>query len=520
MVVKRRERPARRGSGLLPPTDLLYISHGLHGAADATSRLGRVCCKVALHCICIQCFNKRQFCGQASQSGAWISDTGLHRHYARVTSTEGVVIGMHREWATRERRDSNTGSVTSTDASNQRSVRQTAMAMLLTTLVLSGCGGGSGDRNQTVVPQPPAVTPPATSVELQRVFPMLAFAQPLGLLQAPGDSGSWYVLEKQGVVRRFDNDPAAATSSTWLDISTTVSSVSEGGLLGMAFHPSFNGTGEVFVSYTAPGPFRSVISRFTVTATGVPDPATEQVVIEIPQPETNHNGGHILFGADGYLYIGLGDGGGGGDPFETGQNTGALLGSILRLDVDGAAPYEIPADNPFAGNTPCVGGTGTMACPEIFAWGLRNPWRYSEDSQTGDLWIGDVGQNAWEEVDRAEGGENFGWDEREGANCFEPAVGCDTANVDPIAQYDHSVGQSVTGGYVYRGLTYPALFGQYLFGDFVSGRVWRVPADSPQATLPIELANTAISISSFGEALDGEVYVVDFNGGIYQVVVP
>lgn len=389
--------------------------------------------------------------------------------------------------------------------------------------IAAGCSGSGGDnRNNTVIPPTtPPPPPPPGSLSLDQVFTQLSFNQPLAMLQAPGDDSRWFVVEKPGTVRVFDNDPAVASSDVWINFGIDVSAVGEGGLLGMAFHPDFANNGEVFMSYTAPGPFRSVVSRFTVDAgTGLPDPASEEFIISIPQPETNHNGGNIAFGADGMLYVALGDGGGGGDPFENGQDTTTLLGSILRLDVDGGTPYAIPADNPFAGNTECASGSGTADCPEIFAWGLRNPWRFSFDSQSGELWIGDVGQGAWEEIDRSTGGENFGWDEREGAHCFEPATGCDLNNVDPITEYDHSVGQSVTGGYVYRGTAFPALVGQYVFGDFVSGRIWRVPADAAQGAAPEELANTSLSISSFGEGVDGELYVVDFSGLLYRIAPP
>lgn len=388
-------------------------------------------------------------------------------------------------------------------------------------LIAAGCGGGGDDRRVGISPPPPPPASPATSVELEPAFTGLSFQQPVLLLKAPGDADTWYVLEKAGAVRSFPDDPGAAASELWLDLRATVSSVSEGGLLGMAFHPDFPQTPEVFLNYTATGPFRTVISRFTVdVASGLPDPGSETIILEVPQPDTNHNGGNLVFGADGLLYVGLGDGGGAGDPSENGQDTTTLLGAILRLDVDSAAPYGIPAGNAFAGNTECSSGVGTQPCPEIFMWGLRNPWRFNFDADTGELWIGDVGELTWEEIDRGTGGENFGWDDREGAHCFEPQVGCATGSVDPITEYGRADGQSVTGGYVYRGSAYPSLAGQYLFGDFTSGRVWRVPAAAPQGSTPVLLADTAVRIVSFATDENDELFAVGFGGSIYRIVVP
>lgn len=343
------------------------------------------------------------------------------------------------------------------------------------------------------------------------------------MLQAPGDASRWFVVEKGGRVLTFPDDPnvALADVATFVDITDRVdASFPESGLLGMAFHPDFETNREVFLSYTAPGaPLVSVISRFVVDTNGELDPDSEDVVLTLPQPNSNHNGGNIVFGPDGFLYIGLGDGGGAGDPGENGQDPTTLYGAILRIDADGGPPYAIPADNPFAVNTECVDGTGSLECPEIFAWGFRNPWRFTFDSDTGDLWVGDVGQNAWEEIDRVDISENYGWDEREGAHCFEPQTGCSLDNVDPITEYSHDLGSSVTGGYVYRGAAIPELVGFYLFGDFGSGRIWAVPADSEQGVEPDELVDTAIGISSFARSDAGELFVLHFdNGTIHRIV--
>jgi glucose/arabinose dehydrogenase len=361
---------------------------------------------------------------------------------------------------------------------------------------------------------------------VQRVFSQLTFNLPVALMQAPGDNSRWFIVEKLGVVRVFDNDPSVSSSSVFIDISPRVNSgPNEAGLLGMAFHPDFAANGQVYLSYTRTGsPLISVMSRFLVDpATGNLDDGSELEILTVPQEAGNHNGGNIAFGADGFLYIGFGDGGGGGDPNERAQDTTYILGSMVRLDIDVVPParYAIPASNPFSINTNCVDGVGGASpCPEIFAWGFRNPWRFSFDSQTGELWVGDVGQVDWEEIDRVELGLNYGWDEREGAHCFEPTVGCDMNNVDPITEYGHIDGNiSVTGGFVYHGTAIPNLPGFYVFGDFGSGRIWGVPTTSSQGTVPEEIDDTTLNISSFAEGVDGELYALDyFAGEIYQII--
>ena len=398
---------------------------------------------------------------------------------------------------------------------------QSMLHLFLVTLTLQACGGGVGTEPNALPPVPPPQPPPPLSVVIEPVFTQLSFSSPVAMMQSPGDDTRWYVVEQRGIVRVFDHDVNVASSSVYLDIDSRVdSSANEAGLLGMAFHPDFQNNGQVFLSYTRGGPLTSVVSRFTVDPnSGLPDPASEFIVLTVPQPFGNHNGGNLAFGPGGNLYIGFGDGGGGGDPEENGQDTHNILGAIVRVDVDGAPPYAIPIDNPFATNSQCMAGFGTMDCPEIYAWGLRNPWRFSFDLQNGDLWVADVGQGSWEEVDRVELGLNYGWDEREGAHCFEPANGCSLNNVDPITEYDHSVGQSITGGYVYRGSRIPALQGIYIFGDFVSGRIWGIPADSEQGVVADELMHTSLGISSFAQSPDGEIYVIDYGAGeIHQIV--
>ncbi|NNF39842.1 MAG: hypothetical protein HKN64_00590, partial [Woeseiaceae bacterium] len=347
--------------------------------------------------------------------------------------------------------------------------------MALVSLTVGACGGGSSDGNVVTTPvgdPPPVDTVPA--VQLRRVFEQLAFLQPVALKHAPGDASRWFVVEKGGTIRVFANNANSSSTSVFLDISPVVNSLGEGGLLGMAFHPNFPLTPEVYVSYTrSEAPLKSYVSRFFSTDNGQTlNAGTEQVLLTLSQPESNHNGGDVQFGPDGNLYIAFGDGGGVGDPRGYAQDTGNLHGTIVRLDVDGTAPYEIPSGNPFFGNGPCTQGFGGAACPEIFAWGLRNPWRFSFDSATGKLWAGDVGQGAWEEVDVINAGQNYGWNVREGANCYPPGSSCGSTFTEPVAQYDHSAGdRSITGGFVYRGTAIPGLVDWYVFGDFVSGRI-------------------------------------------------
>ena len=259
------------------------------------------------------------------------------------------------------------------------------------------------------------------------------------LRQAPGDSSQWYIVERRGRVHVFVNDAATTTTDVFVDISARVdASVSESGLLGMAFHPNYPATPEVFLSYTSGDPLTSRVSRVRLDASGTAlDPASEEVLLQIAQPRSNHNGGDLAFGPAGLLYASFGDGGGGGDPGENAQNTTNILGTVLRIDVDAGAPYQIPSDNPFAGGGLCDLGSGTGECPEIYAWGLRNPWRMSFDSITGELWLGDVGQGDWEEVDRVVLGGNYGWNDREGAHCFDPPSACATNFQEPVSEYDH-----------------------------------------------------------------------------------
>jgi glucose/arabinose dehydrogenase len=279
----------------------------------------------------------------------------------------------------------------------------------------------------------------------------------------------------------------------------------EEGLLGFAFSPRYQSDGRVYVYYSAGDPRRSVISRFDVSG-GVMDLASERVVMEVTQPYENHNGGQLAFGPDGMLYVALGDGGWGGDPHGNGQNLGELLGSILRIDVSGDT-YTVPDDNPFVGQ---AGARG-----EIWAYGFRNPWRFSFDRDTGDLWAGDVGQNQWEEVDLVVGGGNYGWNIMEAFECYGAAQ-CDQGGLRaPRAAYGHGDGCSVTGGYVYRGSALPELVGWYIYGDYCSGNIWAV--NTADDSDPVLLARSELPIAAFGELPDGEIVAVTFANGIFRL---
>ncbi len=378
----------------------------------------------------------------------------------------------------------------------------------------------------------PAQPTDTTSVTTSLAYPSLpAQSQLLHMLQRPGDDSRWYVVRRTGQVVRFQNTASASSVSTVIDLSGPVnSSANETGLLGMAFHPNFSSNGEVYFSYTITGtggtnPYTSVISRFTSNDGGdTIDPGSEEILLTLEQRYNNHNGGNIAFGPDGYLYIGFGDSGSGGDPGNRSQNTGTLHGSLLRIDVDNGSPYGIPSDNPFSSEAICnaeeVTDNNLNACPETYAWGLRNPWRWSFDTATGDLWLADVGQNAREEVNIIELGGNYGWKIQEGTACFSPSSGCDnTGLVEPVVEYSHSLGQSITGGYVYRGDDIPELTGRFIFGDFVSGRIWAVSTDEEGNYGRDQLQDTSYSIASFAQDQEGEVYLLNYaNGRIRKLV--
>jgi len=422
--------------------------------------------------------------------------------------------------------------------------------------VMAACGGPSPLENPPPDASPPAPAPPdgqqsgldsrpvnsmcvataqpglGSAIDDARVFPNLTFQSPVLMLQAPGDDTKWYVLEQRGVVRVFDNVSSTTTASTYVDLQARVRDGGEAGLLGMAFDPAFATNGRVYLSYTSDptvngSMLESRISRFTVSG-AVLDPASETILLRIAQPFTNHNGGHIAFGPDGFLYAGFGDGGSGGDPGNRAQNRSELLGKLIRIDVRGnGSTYAIPADNPYAGAALCTSGvaTGGARCPEIHAYGFRNPWRWSFDraATTPDLWLADVGQNAFEEVNRVQRGGNYGWRFREGLHCFNPATNCPAASegvplIDPVAEYSHALGNSVTGGYVYRGTAIPSLVGRYVFGDFGSGRIFGLIPNEAGTLQVQELLSTGALISSFAEGNDGELYYVNYSGSLFRIV--
>ena len=412
--------------------------------------------------------------------------------------------------------------------------------LIASLLVLEACHSSDDDNQQP--PPPPGVTvgldarpsnltclapakapPVSTSVQLQRVFQNVTLNQPLAMLQTPGDDSRWYVVQKGGTVRVFANTASPAASTF---ISLTVNSGGEGGLLGMAFHPQWSTNRYVYLSFTEGSPMVSVVARFTMSANFMTaDPATRVNVIRVPQPvESNHKGGQIAFDRDGFLFFGLGDGGGGGDPYSTGLDTTDLLGSLLRIDVDNGTPYAIPPDNPFAS----AGGicdlrvhtNSASSCPEIYAWGLRNPWRWSFDSATDDLWLGDVGQGAREEIDRVQRGGNYGWNCREGSIAYNSCATPASTFLDPVHDYPRSAGYSVTGGYVYRGQALQQLVGRYVFGDFGSGLIWQLVPNGAGGYTPQQLLDfNNDSLASFGQGDDGELYVVDIQGGALHKIV-
>lgn len=382
-------------------------------------------------------------------------------------------------------------------------------------LMLGACGSGGEGGTVSVEPV----------LGVERVFPLLNFTAPVAMIQAPGNGSRWFVVEQAGRVRVFGNDQATAGSDSFVDITDRVDSGGETGLLGMAFHPDFPSDPRVYLSYTnADAGLVSRISEFRSSDGGLTlDPASEQMLMVLDQPQANHNGGQLAFGPDGFLYIGMGDGGGANDQHGTignGQSMTTLLGKILRIDVD-ASPgpdYGIPVDNPFAGNPKCGPSAGAQPCPEIYAAGFRNPWRWSFDRQTGELWVGDVGQDALEEIDRVVLGGNYGWRCFEGTRPTGLPCGSEPNLLPPVAEYDRSQGRTVTGGYVYRGSSIVGLPGRFVFGDFITGTLWFIASDA-QPTLRITGGlPTGLNISSFGEGVDGELYVVHYGGQLYRLI--
>jgi len=376
--------------------------------------------------------------------------------------------------------------------------------------VLPACGGS----NKTTTTTPPP--PPPSSITLTPV--VSGFSSPVDLQPSGDSTGRLFVVEQAGTIRIVHGGVVLATP--FLDIRTRVNFSGEMGLLGVAFHPGFAQNQRFYVNYVrllGASQIQSVIAEYQASAADAnqADPATERILLTVNQPFTNHKGGQVAFGPDKFLYIGLGDGGSGGDPLGNGQNLQTLLGKMLRIDVDhttGALPYAIPADNPF------VAGGGL---PEIWAYGLRNPFRFSFDTASGKLFVGDVGQNLYEEVDILQKGGNYGWNVMEGLHCYNPATGCDkTGLMLPIAEYGHSEGIAVIGGYVYHGPAIPALAGSYVFADFGAGKIWRLTQDNAGAWQPVLLLSGGPNMSSFGQDSAGDLYLVDYGGGAILKVTP
>jgi glucose/arabinose dehydrogenase len=355
-----------------------------------------------------------------------------------------------------------------------------------------------------------AVAWPGISFEQRAV----GLTLPVQVAHAGDGSGTLYVVEQGGRIRTLKDGALGVVP--FLDISARVVNGGERGLLGVAFSPGYATTGTFYVNYTRGEDGATVVARYRVTRNpDVADPSSEEVLLIIDQPFGNHNGGQIAFGPDGFLYIGMGDGGSGGDPQGNAQNPGTLLGKMLRIDVEGGVfPYDVPLGNPFVDNTGFRG--------EIWALGLRNPWRFSFDRGTGDLYIGDVGQGSFEEVDfqpaSSTGGENYGWNVLEGNSCFG-GTACNPLDfVPPVAVYDHSQGCSITGGAVYRGGAYPGMEGIYFYADFCSGRVWGLSRDGSAWENSL-LLTVPFSVSSFGEDEAGNLFATDHSGGaVYEII--
>lgn len=349
-------------------------------------------------------------------------------------------------------------------------------------------------------------------------YPNLSFERPVDYQIANDDTNRVFVVEQAGKIHVFENTPKTQTTTIFLDITAKVSRQgNEEGLLGLAFHPDYTSNGLFYVYYSAADPRRSVIAQFEVQ-TNEPnkvDLDSEKIIMEIAQPLSNHNGGQIVFGPDGYLYIALGDGGGAGDPEGNGQNLSTVLGSILRIDVDKTEEgknYSIPSDNPFVNNN-------EDKREEIYAYGLRNPWRISFDKETGWLWAADVGQNAWEEINIIVKGGNYGWNIKEGSYCYDPPSDCnETGLIDPIFEYSHSVGNSITGGYAYHGTLFSELRGKYIYGDYVMGQIWALEYDGVNESSNTLLVNSEKNIAAFGLDKEGEIYILAFDGNIYTFV--
>ncbi len=398
-----------------------------------------------------------------------------------------------------------------------------AAATVCLVLGLAACSSDDGDGDDaTVTAEPTTASAPPTeerapsqeplgSVEAdaytaETALPQLTFDRMVEIEAIPGTDDA-VVITQDGMVQRFSLTDESVEPTAFLDVMSKIITDpgNEEGLLGIAFDPDFESTSLFYIYYSAGPPRQTILERYTASGDAA-DPASGEVLLRIDDPFSNHNGGALEFGPDGYLYLGVGDGGSGGDPEENGQDTNALLGKILRFDVAGDG-ISIPSDNPFESG----GGA-----PEIFAYGFRNPWRFSFDRETGDLWVGDVGQNTWEEVGDVTIGGNYGWNIMEGDECFE-AESCDQAGLTlPRAVYGRDFGCSVTGGYVYRGDDMPELEGWYVYGDYCTGNIWALDTSSDDSE-PVLIAETGLQIPSFWQDADGEIYILTFNNAVAKL---
>jgi glucose/arabinose dehydrogenase len=402
------------------------------------------------------------------------------------------------------------------------------VARALSMLMAAACSGGSGTKTATPAPQAAATAaaspanaataaagPKAGAYRAEPALEGLDVGPVTGLYPVPGEDGFAYLLEKSGTIRQVSLNEADQSQQAQVRVLDLTSRLiqpqdTEEGLLGLAFAPDFTTSRKIYVNYTQGNPRRDTVSRFVVPTSGEIDVSSEQKLLEIADFAPNHNGGGMQFGPDGMLYIGFGDGGGGGDPQGNGQKTDVLLGKILRIDVSADGAYTVPPDNPFAGQD---GKRG-----EIWAYGLRNPWRFDFDDETGTLWVADVGQGTWEEVDEVTKGGNYGWNIMEGPVCYKPSSGCDeTGLILPRASYSHDDGScSITGGFVYRGQALPELRGWFVYGDFCSKKVWAVNTRGPGE--PVQLTTSGAGITAFGEDASGELYLLGFTGQQYKLV--
>ncbi len=348
--------------------------------------------------------------------------------------------------------------------------------------------------------------------DIENAFPNLSFNNPVGVYDSGDETDRLFVVEKGGKIFVFNNTQNTSEKLVFLDISIEVSTNGERGLLGLAFHPNYSSNGYFYIYYTKTGSGDTKISRFTVDSlnANIANISTEFTILEVAQPFSNHNGGQLAFGPDNYLYIALGDGGSFGDPSDHGQNRMTLLGSILRIDIDSGSPYSIPNDNPFFGNI-----DGYME--EIYAFGFRNPWRFSFDPITGTLWNGDPGESTREEVNIVKNGINYGWNTKEGSVDYDLDSNV-TEIVGPVYEYNHSLGDAIIGGFVYRGSDLLGLSGKYIYGDWGSGRIWALTYSGETVLNNTEIINTDLGILSFGVDSNNELYICAADGNLYKLL--